>query len=52
MDLYHTIVTAMLRSDKDCVEISIEKSFVSVKFTKILSDLNLIVILIIYTEEK
>lgn len=43
--LYHTIVTNMLQSHKDLVEIASADSLASTKFTRISSGLNMIVIL-------
>ena len=42
----------MLRTYKDFVEIATERELTSIKFTKILSDRHMIVILIVYTGEK
>jgi hypothetical protein len=42
----------MLQTDKDFVETAFPGSAPEIKFTKILSDLHMIVILIVYTGKK
>ncbi len=42
----------MLQTDKDLVEIASMRGLTSIKFTKILSRLHMIVIWIVYTEQK